>query len=165
MPWRKSAADRRSDARNYGTEYRRNRGAAMRRDGWRCQLRLEGCQGAASECDHIVSVADGGSHDVSNLRAACASCHARHTATQGRGYRRGAGADPEPRQSTAWLPGASRGRQAKASREDGGHPGRGHGRPRRQAARRPAAKSTPGDTPGSRQATPPGSSAGRHSGE
>ena len=72
MPWRKTDADRDRDRRNYGTAYRRNRDAAMRRDNWRCQLRLDGCQGAASQCDHIVSVADGGSSDVSNLRAACA---------------------------------------------------------------------------------------------
>ena len=104
MPWANDRlARRRSDA-TYDARYRRNRDEAMRRANWRCQLRIEGvCIGAASECDHVVSVADGGSNDVSNLRAACRPCHRARTAQQGGGYRvnRGGG-DPDCTPRTAW---------------------------------------------------------------
>ena len=77
----------------------------MRRARWRCELRIEGvCIGAASECDHIVAVADGGGHELSNLRAACSPCHKARTAQQGGGFRRGGGTreDPACQPRTAW---------------------------------------------------------------
>jgi 5-methylcytosine-specific restriction endonuclease McrA len=84
--------------------YRRNRDECMRRARWRCELRIGGvCIGAASECDHVVAVADGGINDVSNLRAACRPCHRARTAQQGGGFRQGGPrADPECLPRTAW---------------------------------------------------------------
>jgi 5-methylcytosine-specific restriction endonuclease McrA len=104
MPWANDRqARRRSDAAYGSPEYRRNRTAAMRRDNWRCQLRLPGCAGAASQCDHIIGVAEGGTHALANLQAVCRPCHDRKTAQQGRGYRTGRTArDPAPRPRTAW---------------------------------------------------------------
>jgi 5-methylcytosine-specific restriction endonuclease McrA len=51
--------------------------AVLRRDGYRCQIRLPGCKGMATQADHIMPKSKGGSHDMSNLRAACGWCNAR----------------------------------------------------------------------------------------
>jgi 5-methylcytosine-specific restriction protein A len=103
VTWVKTRADRERDKAAYGSPaYRRNRPLAMARDRWRCQLRLDGCAGAAAQCDHVVPVADGGGDDLANLRAVCVPCHRRHTARQGGGFRAGQGADPEPRPRTNW---------------------------------------------------------------
>lgn len=105
MPWqsRDRETKRKADAK-YDAAYRRNRKLAMERCRWRCEIRLDGCQGTASQCDHIVPVSSGGTNDLSNLRGACSSCHAKTTAQQGGGYRRGGRrADPEPLQHrTDW---------------------------------------------------------------
>jgi len=48
------------------------RRAIRRRDKWKCVL----CGDPASDVDHIVELADGGSFsDPSNLRSLCAKCH------------------------------------------------------------------------------------------
>lgn len=46
----------------------------LKRDGYRCQIALDGCTGAANEVDHIQP---GDNHDPSNLRAACTWCNKR----------------------------------------------------------------------------------------
>jgi len=55
------------------------RGRTRRRDKWKCQMPLpEGglCGKYASDVDHIVELADGGSfHDPANLRSLCETCH------------------------------------------------------------------------------------------
>ena len=104
MPWRNDReARRKSDAAYGDPEYRRNRPIAMRRDKWRCQLRLPGCAGAATTCDHILGLADGGTHALANLQAACGPCHGRKTASQGGGFRQpGRARDPKPQPRTAW---------------------------------------------------------------
>lgn len=106
MPWTKTPQDRRRDSRTYGSpEYKRNRTLAMRRDKWRCQIQEPGiCIGAASTCDHIVPVTQGGTHRLDNLRAACGPCHARKTADEGGGARSQdrAPSDPAPTPRTAW---------------------------------------------------------------
>jgi len=77
-----------------GSQFAATTGAGRR---WRCELRLGGvCIGAASECDHVVAVADGGGHELSNLRAACSPCHKATTAQQGGGFRRGGGTREDP---------------------------------------------------------------------
>ena len=102
MAWSKTAADRQRDAAVYDNPiYRRNRPLAMKRDQWRCQLRLTGCIGAASQCDHIIQPDQGGGHGLGNLRAVCKTCHGKRTAQQsntGTGSR----ADPQPQPRTAW---------------------------------------------------------------
>lgn len=104
MTWRKTAADRQRDAQVYDNpEYRHNRPLAMKRDQWRCQLRLAGCAGAASQCDHIIQPSQGGTHQLANLRAVCKPCHARRTAQQSNTGTKAAG-DPQPQPRTNWNP-------------------------------------------------------------
>jgi hypothetical protein len=56
--------------------WRRVRKVVLERDGYLCRVRLPGCTGQATQCDHIISVDDGGSwFDEGNLRAACAHCN------------------------------------------------------------------------------------------
>ena len=102
MPWNNNDPAKRSrDSRVYNADYRRKRLACLRAAKWRCEIRLEGCQGAASQADHQ----DGADQDLQHrhLRAACTSCHRKVTAQQGGGYRtRAAAADPQPRPRTAW---------------------------------------------------------------
>jgi 5-methylcytosine-specific restriction protein A len=54
--------------------YKRNR-ALLLKDHPRCSLRFPGCTGGADTIDHIVSVARGGTNDLSNLRPACLHCN------------------------------------------------------------------------------------------
>ena len=88
----------------YGTAaWKRARLACLRRAQWRCELRLEGCQAAASEADHIYGLAqDPGRR---HLRAVCKSCHRKRTAEQGHEGRRGSGstaADPPSNSRIIW---------------------------------------------------------------
>ena len=73
----------------------------MKRDNWRCQLRLPGCITAASQCDHIIQPDQGGGNGVANLRAVCKPCHAKRTAQQSNAGSSGK-ADPSPQPRTAW---------------------------------------------------------------
>ena len=102
MPWHKAPEDRQRDARRYGATWRRARDAALRRARGRCEIRLEGCAGAASQVDHVDGVENDPRHK--NLRAACDPCHKKITAQQGKGFRAGGTppADPQPRPRTAW---------------------------------------------------------------
>ena len=103
MPWKNTPGDRRRSSAAYDAGYRRNRERAMKRDRWRCQLRIPGiCITAASECDHIVSRNDGGGNDLANLRAACGPCHANRTAQQGNAVKSGRKPDPNPHPRTSW---------------------------------------------------------------
>lgn len=105
MPWQKTPADREHDTRTYGNpEYRRNREIARRRAGGRC----EDCGHPHPhlECDHIIPVSQGGTHNHGNLRMLCkgpasCQCHERKTAQEGGGYRKPP-ADPAPRPNTQW---------------------------------------------------------------
>ena len=55
--------------------WRTIRRLVLDRDGGVCQIRGEGCTTVATNVDHIVAQADGGSHDPANLRAACEHCN------------------------------------------------------------------------------------------
>jgi 5-methylcytosine-specific restriction protein A len=50
--------------------WRRVRARVLARDRYRCQL----CGAPATEVDHVVRVADGGSDHPGNLRAICGRC-------------------------------------------------------------------------------------------
>lgn len=99
MPWDTARKDP-----AYGTaEWKRARLACLKRARWRCQLRLEGCQGAASEADHIYGLANDPHHQ--HLRAVCTSCHRKRTAEQGNEARRGGtrkSSDPAPTSRIVW---------------------------------------------------------------
>lgn len=59
-----------------GRPWRRLRAQVLKRDGFMCQC--ENCQGRvliAHEVDHITPVFEGGTDDLSNLRAINRDCH------------------------------------------------------------------------------------------
>jgi hypothetical protein len=58
------------------SRWQRVRIAVLERDEFRCRVRLKGCEGRATDCDHIIPPADGGDRwDESNLRASCGFCN------------------------------------------------------------------------------------------
>lgn len=56
-----------------GWEWGRIRRRVLSRAHWRCEM--PNCGDAASEVDHVVPRAAGGTDDMSNLRAVCPPCH------------------------------------------------------------------------------------------
>jgi 5-methylcytosine-specific restriction protein A len=54
-----------------------NRAMVLQREP-RCRF----CQEPATVVDHIKPLKEGGTHDISNLRPLCKSCHDRHTHSQ-----------------------------------------------------------------------------------
>lgn len=96
MPWETARKDP-----AYGrSEWKHARLNCLKRANWRCQARLQGCAGAASEADHINGLENDPRHK--HLRAVCKPCHQAITAQQGRGARAGQAADPQPQPRTAW---------------------------------------------------------------
>ena len=59
--------------RPFASAWLRIRAAVFDRDGHRCKYC--GAFGVALECDHVVPVALGGGHELSNLAAACKACN------------------------------------------------------------------------------------------
>jgi 5-methylcytosine-specific restriction endonuclease McrA len=106
--WQKTAADRERDKEVYGDpEYRRNRPAAWKRAGGRCELLEDGHRcGSRKRCqvDHITPVSQGGTHHLGNLRVLCGFHHAAKTAQEGGGYRRhrSPAGDPSLQVRTKW---------------------------------------------------------------
>lgn len=60
--------------RDYGSEWRVIRGKVLRAEP-NCRM----CGQKATDVDHIKSLKEGGTHDISNLRPLCKSCHSRRT--------------------------------------------------------------------------------------
>jgi 5-methylcytosine-specific restriction protein A len=109
MPWTTDREEKRRSSATYSDPvYKANRPKAMKRDRWRCQIRYPDiCRGAATECDHVIPAAKGGTHQLDNLRGACEPCHKRKTAQEGGGWRNrwrrpAPPPDPEPKPATAW---------------------------------------------------------------
>lgn len=68
-----------------GRPWRRKRDAVMRRDQYLCQpCKQQGRITEATEVDHIVNVAEGGSDDEANLQAICTECHGVKTQAEAR---------------------------------------------------------------------------------
>jgi 5-methylcytosine-specific restriction enzyme A len=68
-------------------KWKRLRLAVLERDRYLCQLHLDGCLNEANQADHIkpkYQYANPEAADImTNLRAVCAKCHAKHSARQG----------------------------------------------------------------------------------
>jgi 5-methylcytosine-specific restriction protein A len=89
--YQQQRTERTESARRTGTRRfnQHIRPAVLRRDGYICQLNIEGvCVSRGEplpadqlEADHIIECAHGGSDDLDNLRAVCRPCHRRRTAT------------------------------------------------------------------------------------
>jgi 5-methylcytosine-specific restriction endonuclease McrA len=98
MAWTKTAADRQRDSQRYGSQWRKARLRQLEADGYRCQLRLDGCLGQASQVDHVDQAANDPQHQ--RLRSVCSPCHRKITAQQGGGARRRHEVDTPPKQCT-----------------------------------------------------------------
>ena len=69
--------------RGYGWAWKKKRESIMRRDCGLCQVcRKQGRIKAATEVDHIIGKAQGGTDDDVNLQAICAPCHASKTGSE-----------------------------------------------------------------------------------
>lgn len=66
-----------------GRPWRRKREAVLKRDGYLCQpcKRMDRIT-LATEVDHVIPQAEGGSEDESNLQAICTDCHKAKTAEE-----------------------------------------------------------------------------------
>ena len=67
--------------------WRTIRGRVLNRDNHTCTLAWPKCTHTATEVDHIISKADGGTDTLNNLRAVCPNCHKARTQQQARGAR------------------------------------------------------------------------------
>lgn len=79
-------------SRGYGADWDRTRARILVRDGYRCQC--EECKAAglltpATDVDHRIARADGGSEDDDNLQAMGHECHKRKTAAENAARRAG----------------------------------------------------------------------------
>ena len=79
--------------RDRGSRWRRIRQQVLDRAGWVCQCSDCASMGRvrpATEVDHILPLADGGTDEVGNLQAINRECHARKTvAENGKNWRGG----------------------------------------------------------------------------
>jgi len=71
---REQARKEREVWRDYGPEWR-----VIRRRVLKAEPNCRNCGAPATEVDHIVSLKDGGTHALDNLRPMCKSCHSRRT--------------------------------------------------------------------------------------
>ena len=69
--------------RGYGRAWQKVKAQVLREEPM-CQL--QGCGAVATQVDHTVPLALGGTDDRENLVAMCHSCHSRKTATVDRGF-------------------------------------------------------------------------------
>lgn len=82
MPWPTTSRH----SRGYGRDWDRLRQQVMVRDNRLCQpcLRKQRVT-PASEVDHVLSKAKGGTDDMANLEATCSPCHKAKTITENGG--------------------------------------------------------------------------------
>lgn len=73
---RKEAAPKTTTQRGYGWRWQKLRQRILERDKYLCQICLAaGRITVASEVDHIINKASGGTDDPDNLQSACGPCH------------------------------------------------------------------------------------------
>ncbi|RIT70423.1 HNH endonuclease [Mycobacteroides abscessus] len=66
------------------TEWKQQRIKCLQRDERKCQIRGPRCTVIATEVDHVIAVAFGGTDELENLQAACHNCHATKSGREGR---------------------------------------------------------------------------------
>ncbi|MFD6512435.1 HNH endonuclease [Rhodococcus sp. NPDC060176] len=62
--------------------WRTKRAATLHRDNYTCTIRGRTCTDTATEVDHILGKAEGGTDAASNLRSVCKPCHQTLTSQQ-----------------------------------------------------------------------------------
>jgi 5-methylcytosine-specific restriction endonuclease McrA len=79
VAWRPPGAARAPKRNEYyhTPEWRALRLVVLKRDGYRCQLNLPGCEGRASVPHHLVPRKWGGGDHPGNLVSVCKACHNR----------------------------------------------------------------------------------------
>jgi HNH endonuclease len=105
MPWQNTPESRRRNQETYGSpEFIAARKLARKRADGRC----EQCgHRHRTQCDHVIPVSQGGTHDLANLKMLCAGdrsckCHERKTAAEGGGFRSKRKPNPDPVSRTQW---------------------------------------------------------------
>jgi len=69
--------------RGYGKEWQRIRAARLRQDHYLCQVCIKQDRTTpATEVDHIISKANGGTDHIDNLQSICKQCHRSKTARE-----------------------------------------------------------------------------------
>jgi 5-methylcytosine-specific restriction protein A len=72
--------------RGYDRRWRRNRIQALIRDNYTCQDCGDVVDGKNAHVDHIVSLADGGTDELNNLKTRCCGCHSKKTIKEDGGF-------------------------------------------------------------------------------
>ena len=86
--------------------HKRWRQAVPARAGFVCEIRGARCTRIATEADHVIPVARGGTDDLSNGQAACVICHAEKSkAEAAEGRRRANALRPKARRPAEPHPG------------------------------------------------------------
>lgn len=81
--WNWDANNSNRHARGYGSTWNKLRKLVFKRDFKLCQVCLKHNKYTeATEVDHIISKAQGGTDDLDNLQSICKPCHQHKTATE-----------------------------------------------------------------------------------
>ena len=81
--WERHQQGKSSAQRGYGSAWRKLRQRVFERDHGLCQQCLrDGRVSAATDCDHIISKAKGGTDEMSNLQMLCRACHKAKTGSE-----------------------------------------------------------------------------------
>ena len=75
-----------SKAKQYDERWRRLRKLVIHREPLCRQCKKEGRLTLATEVDHIIPLAQGGTNELDNLQPLCHSCHSRKTAKEDGGF-------------------------------------------------------------------------------
>jgi 5-methylcytosine-specific restriction protein A len=94
-----SNSPRTASSRRTSTQaWKLQRAKTLQRDGGLCQVRGPNCGVISVAVDHLVSVANGGTDDLSNTVSICKPCHDAKTAREANAARNGWKRSPEPHQ-------------------------------------------------------------------
>lgn len=84
--WKPDAVRGTRQQRGYGAEWERTRKRVLVRDEYLCQpCQRAGRDRLATDVDHVIPKARGGTDGLGNLQAICRTCHREKTAAESRG--------------------------------------------------------------------------------